>query len=55
MTCPKCQSNQLIVIDSRAEKGGIRRRRKCQSCGARFSTFEQILEKYRRQGGKGEK
>lgn len=55
MTCPECKSNQLVVIDSREYKNGIRRRRKCQSCGARFSTFESILEKYRIQGGKGEK
>ena len=48
MTCPECQSNQLIVIDSRAYKGGIHRRRKCVDCGASFATHEEIGSKYRK-------
>jgi transcriptional regulator NrdR family protein len=30
-------------MDSREAKEGIRRRRKCQSCGARFSTHESVV------------
>lgn len=29
------------VIDTRPHDGGIRRRRQCEACGARFSTQEQ--------------
>jgi transcriptional repressor NrdR len=31
------------VIDSRASEEGIRRRRECQQCGARFTTYERVL------------
>ena len=40
--CPKCQSTGLKVCDSRANKRGIRRRRKCCSCGHKFNTIEII-------------
>lgn len=44
MICPKCHSYQTLVIDSREHKNGyaIRRRRECQRCGHRFTTFETI-------------
>jgi transcriptional repressor NrdR len=40
--CPFCQHPDSQVKDSRpAEEGAaIRRRRQCEACGARFSTFE---------------
>lgn len=38
MACP-C-GNKTRVIDSRAFKAYVRRRRKCLACGARFSTYE---------------
>ncbi len=40
--CPKCGAADTRVIDSReAEDGGsIRRRRECDSCAERFTTFE---------------
>ena len=45
MRCPFCQHNQTSVVDSRTPESGlvIRRRRQCQSCGKRFTTFERIL------------
>lgn len=42
MRCPNCGAADTKVIDSReADEGGsIRRRRECESCGHRFTTFE---------------
>lgn len=42
MKCPKCQSEELSVVDSRGDDGSIRRRRECQDCSYRFTTFERI-------------
>ena len=42
MRCPKCQSDNLSVIDSRADESAIRRRRECTGCGYRFTTFERL-------------
>lgn len=42
MRCPFCQATKTRVIDSRVIESGtaIRRRRRCDSCGMRFTTFE---------------
>ncbi len=42
MKCPYCSHIKSRVVDSRSAGGGeaIRRRRQCQSCGERFTTFE---------------
>ena len=42
MKCPYCDSNDTKVIDSRAteDNHAIRRRRLCQACNKRFSTYE---------------
>ena len=42
MKCPFCDSNDTKVIDSRAteDNHAIRRRRLCQACNKRFSTYE---------------
>lgn len=42
MNCPFCGSADTRVVDSRpAEQGrAIRRRRECESCGDRFTTYE---------------
>ena len=42
MFCPFCQAQDTKVIDSRLVGDGsqIRRRRKCEVCHARFTTFE---------------
>lgn len=44
MQCPKCHSEDTRVIDSRPaeENTTIRRRRKCENCEFRFTTFERI-------------
>lgn len=41
MMCPNCESDQIVVIDSRPhQKNIVYRRRKCLSCDYRFSTIE---------------
>ena len=44
MKCPYCGSDDTRVSDSRPveENNSIRRRRICDSCGKRFTTFEKI-------------
>lgn len=46
MRCPKCSADDDRVIDSRTVRGGlaIRRRRVCNRCGFRFTTYEEILK-----------
>ena len=45
--CPRCFYNGSRVIDSRPSDDGlnIRRRRECESCQHRFTTFERIEER----------
>jgi len=44
LKCPKCKQQESSVIDSRyiKRKNGIRRRRSCNNCGYRFTTYEHI-------------
>ncbi|KAB8144542.1 transcriptional repressor NrdR [Chloroflexia bacterium SDU3-3] len=44
MRCPFCQHQESDVVDTRKLNGGetIRRRRRCVSCGKRFTTYERI-------------
>ena len=44
MKCPSCKYTESKVIDSRPTVDGesIRRRRICQQCGKRFTTYETI-------------
>lgn len=44
MRCPYCGHEDSQVKDSRPTEDGaaIRRRRQCEDCGARFTTFERI-------------
>ncbi len=46
MKCPFCGNPEDKVIDSRVSKDGgeIRRRRECEGCGRRFTTYERIEE-----------
>ncbi|EKH1418847.1 transcriptional regulator NrdR [Listeria monocytogenes] len=46
MRCPTCQYNGTRVVDSRPTDDGnsIRRRRECEKCGFRFTTFEKVEE-----------
>lgn len=56
MRCPYCRSNKIKVIDKRdnIEANSIRRRRECEHCGKRFTTYERlenILLKVKKRGG----
>lgn len=44
MKCPFCENLDTKVIDSRPTEEGqaIRRRRECEVCGKRFTTYEKI-------------
>lgn len=46
MRCPSCQNKNTRVLDSRPIEEGdaIRRRRECEECSYRFTTFERIEE-----------
>jgi transcriptional repressor NrdR len=46
MRCPSCASVESRVVDTRPADDGatIRRRRQCELCGHRFTTFERIEE-----------
>ena len=47
MICPFCRVDNDHVIDSRASEDGfvIRRRRDCQSCERRYTTYERVEER----------
>lgn len=40
MNCPYCGHDRSRVVDSRDVDDGIRRRRKCEGCNSRFTTYE---------------
>ncbi len=43
MKCPYCNSQNTSVIDSRpVEDNAIRRRRQCDDCNKRFTTYERV-------------
>jgi len=44
MKCPFCNNNDTKVIDSRSQDDNstIRRRRLCEKCGKRFTTYERV-------------
>ena len=44
MKCPFCSSDNTRVIDSRPadDNNSIRRRRNCDDCGRRFTTYEKV-------------
>ena len=44
MRCPCCDNEDTKVIDSRPIDDGkaIRRRRECEKCGKRFTTYEKV-------------
>lgn len=44
MKCPFCSKENTKVIDSRPaeEDNSIRRRRQCDECGKRFTTYEKV-------------
>jgi len=44
MKCPYCKADDTAVIDSRLSEDGdsVRRRRECQDCAKRFTTYERV-------------
>lgn len=46
MRCPFCENPDTKVVDSRPTSDGnaIRRRRECEECGKRFTTYEKVEE-----------
>jgi len=44
MKCPYCKADNTAVIDSRLSEDGdsVRRRRECEACGKRFTTYERV-------------
>ncbi len=44
MLCPYCQHSEVRVVDSRDVHDGraIRRRRECEKCHRRFTTYEEV-------------
>lgn len=44
MICPKCKKDSTRVLDSREteEHKAVRRRRECEHCKHRFTTFERV-------------
>ncbi|AVX19324.1 MULTISPECIES: transcriptional regulator NrdR [Carboxydocella] len=47
MKCPFCHETATKVVESRTadEGNSIRRRRECENCGKRFTTYERIEER----------
>jgi transcriptional repressor NrdR len=45
MRCPYCQATDTRVLDTTPDeaRGGIRRRRECENCRQRFTTFERPI------------
>ena len=46
MKCPNCKNEYTKVLDSRNsnDKTTIKRRRMCESCGYKFTTYERMPE-----------
>ena len=46
MRCPSCHKEDSKVVDSRSIKEGesIRRRRECNACNFRYTTYEYVLD-----------
>lgn len=49
MQCPFCGQDKDRVIDSRSSEGGrvVRRRRQCEACKRRFTTYERVEDAVR--------
>jgi len=46
MKCPFCNKDDTQVLESRSseEESAVRRRRECNKCGKRFTTYERVKE-----------
>ena len=46
MKCPNCGHIKTHVLDTMRTKGGsMKRRRECESCGVRWTTYEVEIDK----------
>lgn len=47
MRCAACDATDTRVVDTRLSRGGraVRRRRECERCGARFTTYEEVEQR----------
>lgn len=48
MKCPFCDKDDTQVLESRTseEENAVRRRRECNKCGKRFTTYEKVKESF---------
>ena len=49
LRCPNCTDGQARAIETRtsaAPRSEVRRRRQCQKCGHRFTTYEYVVNEY---------
>lgn len=44
--CPQCKQHGLRVLESKKASDGQRRRKKCECCGYRFTTYEVSADFY---------
>lgn len=42
MICPYCSHQETKVLDSRESENSVRRRRECEKCNKRFTTYEKV-------------
>ncbi len=42
MICPYCSHIETKVVDSRESESNVRRRRECEKCSKRFTTYEKV-------------
>ena len=42
MICPYCSHIETKVVDSRESENNVRRRRECEKCSKRFTTYEKV-------------
>ena len=47
MLCPRCDSKNVEIVDSRHYKNTTRRRRECKDCKVRFNTLEVEENEYK--------
>jgi transcriptional repressor NrdR len=40
--CPNCNSTKTSVVNSRRIPDAVKRRRVCEDCGGRFTTYEKV-------------
>lgn len=44
IACPHCKARSSWIVDKRNGDGYVRRRRQCDDCGERFTSFETLCK-----------